>query len=143
MSSSNKRNNQLIRSIIGKKLMALIEAYPGKPWNWFEISCNPNITMDIIQANPDIPWDWHGISRNHNITMDIIQANPDKPWDWDGISRNPNLTMEFIQANIDKPWYWSVISGHNLNADYDKIEERINNRFLALKYRKQWWNNTS
>ena len=47
-----------------------------------DISCNPNITMDIIKDNPDKPWDWYYISYNPNITMDIIKDNPDKPWNW-------------------------------------------------------------
>ena len=53
---------------------------PDKPWNWYGISQNPNITWEIIQENPDKPWEWglNGISRNSNITCDIIQANPDK-----------------------------------------------------------------
>ena len=31
---------------------------------------------------------WYNISQNPNITMEIIENNPDKPWNWDCISRN-------------------------------------------------------
>ena len=69
-------------------LLILLRMFPDKPWNWYGISQNPNITWDIIVANPDKPWNRDGISQNPNITWDIIAANPDKPWNWYVISRN-------------------------------------------------------
>ena len=59
-------------------LWYLILKYHGKPWDWYWISCNPNITWNIIQANPTKPWNWYGISRNPNITLEFIEANLDK-----------------------------------------------------------------
>ena len=41
---------------------------PDKPWNWYNLSHNPNITWDIIRDNPDVKWDWNRISFNSNIT---------------------------------------------------------------------------
>ena len=38
--------------------MDIIEKYPNKPWNWYYISWNPNITMEIIEKYPDKPWNW-------------------------------------------------------------------------------------
>ena len=32
--------------------------------NWYCLSHNPNITMEIIENNLDKPWDWNGISYN-------------------------------------------------------------------------------
>ena len=43
--------------------------------------------MDIM-ANPDKPWSWYSISGNPNITFDMVVNNPDKPWDWYSMSRN-------------------------------------------------------
>ena len=42
--------------------------------------------MDIIRENPPnersaLPWDWYGISENINLTMEMIKNNPDKHWD--------------------------------------------------------------
>ena len=45
-------------------LWKLIQLYPDKPWDWFRISRNPNITWEIIENNPDKPWNWTRISRN-------------------------------------------------------------------------------
>ena len=63
------------------------------------ISCNP-ITWDIIKDNPDKPWDWAEISCNPNITWDIIKDNPDISWDWFWISYNPNINMKIIKENF-------------------------------------------
>ena len=95
---------------------------PDKPWNWYYISSNPNITPACINAHPDKPWNWLGISRNPNITPEFINANLDKPWDWMGLSSNPNLTLEFVKANPDKDWEWNNIFG-NPNTTPEDIEQ--------------------
>ncbi len=43
---------------------------------------------DLICDNPKKPWSWYGISQNPNITCDIVRNNPDKPWDWIKLSYN-------------------------------------------------------
>ena len=43
------------------------------------MSKNPNLTMDIIEKYPNKRWEWYELSRNPNITMDIIEKYPDKP----------------------------------------------------------------
>ena len=50
-----------------------------------------NMLMTILKFYPDKPWNWFDISRNTNLTMDMINNNPDKSWDWEAISRNPNI----------------------------------------------------
>ena len=142
----------------------IIQANPDKPWNWWAISMNPNITLDIIQANPDNPWDWScismnptitweiiqgnpdkpwvwwSISKNPSITWDIIQANPDKPWDWWGISANPNITLEIIQTNPDKPWYWHNISGNpSIYKPDAKFKADFERRWRASDTIKRCW----
>ena len=47
------------------------------------------ITMKDINDNPDKPWNWGNISMNPNITIKYIIDNPDKSWKWKLISRNP------------------------------------------------------
>jgi len=82
--------------------MEMIEKHLEKPWNWWYISYNPNITMEFIEKHPEKTWCWQEISQNPNITMEIIEKYPDKPWEWVYISSNPNITMEFIEKYIDK-----------------------------------------
>ena len=38
--------------------------------------------MDIVEANlSDKPWCWWRLSRNPNLTLKIIKDNMNKPWD--------------------------------------------------------------
>jgi hypothetical protein len=103
--------------------MDIVKKNPDKPWEWYCISMNPNITWDIIRDNPDKPWSWKGISSNPNITMDIVRDNPYKPWDWFVLRTNlnliwktdwycidPNITMDTINENPEKPWNWRALS---------------------------------
>ena len=69
-------------------LWDIVKANPDKPWNYYCLSRNPNITWDIVQANPDKPWNYEWLSINPNITWDIVKANPDKPWDYFDLSKN-------------------------------------------------------
>ena len=69
-------------------LVKLLDLYPDKPWYWWGLSQNPNITWAVVKNNPDKPWNWRGLSQNPNITWDIVEQNPDKPWDWCGLSQN-------------------------------------------------------
>jgi len=36
----------------------LITKYPNKLWYWYDITKNPNITMEIIEKYPNKPWNW-------------------------------------------------------------------------------------
>ena len=49
-------------------LEILLKLNPNKPWDWDELSLNPNITWEIIQQNKDKPWNWYWLSQNPNIT---------------------------------------------------------------------------
>jgi hypothetical protein len=40
--------------------MEFIEKHPEKPWDWWGISCNPNITMEMIEKHPVKPWECPG-----------------------------------------------------------------------------------
>ena len=97
--------------------METIEKKPDKPWNWRNISINPNLTIKFLEKNPDKPWNWYDISYNPNLTMETIEKYPDKPLDWGGISYNPNLTMETIEKYPDKPWDWGGISIAKFNKE--------------------------
>ncbi len=44
--------------------------------------------MNIIQKNLDKPWNWWNISLNPNITPQIVKDNPDEQWHWCNLSQN-------------------------------------------------------
>ena len=97
----------------------MIEKYIKLPWNWSQISRNPNLTMKMIEKYPNVSWDWSWVSCNPNISMKIIEENINsakkKPWNWNTVSWNPNLTAKFIEKYPDKPWNWESISYNEFN----------------------------
>ena len=117
------------------RFIELIEKYPDKPWDWFAISRNTNITMDYIDRHPDKPWNWWAISCNPNITIDYIDAHLDKPWNWNGISCNPNLTMDYIDTHPDKQWDWIAISAnkYNFSSKYDIIRYYHKRKYSSIE----------
>ena len=40
---------QQAKNIVMEKLIKLIEKYPNKPWNWYRISHNSNLTIEMIE----------------------------------------------------------------------------------------------
>jgi len=69
MVTKGKRIKQL-RETINKEwsqyFFKFIKDNPMQNWNWYYISWNPNITMEIIRDNPIQNWNLFGISNNQN-----------------------------------------------------------------------------
>jgi hypothetical protein len=82
------------------------EKYPNKPWDWYWLSRNPNVTLEWVEKYPDQLWDWFLLSLNSNVTMEMVEKYPDQPWNWYWLSCNPNVTMEIVEKYPDKPWNW-------------------------------------
>jgi len=59
-------------------LYILLQLYPDKSWDWYELSWNPNITWEMVCSNPDKPWNWCYLSKHPNITWEVVCSNPDK-----------------------------------------------------------------
>ena len=111
-----------------------MKANPDKPWGWYWLSKNPNITWGIVEANHDIPWNLRGVSMNQNITMDIVKANPYIPWDWKGLCENPNITMEIVQQNPDKPWNWIVLSLNTFKKEKEMFELKVRHQKFVQEH---------
>jgi hypothetical protein len=107
--------------------MEFIEKYSDKPWDWYYISQNSNITMNIIEKYPNKPWIWKYISMNPNITINFIEKYIDKPWNWEWISSNPIITTEFVEKYLDKPCDW-------LNNWIFDISQNLNINLYIVKY---------
>jgi hypothetical protein len=78
-----------------------VENYPEKPWNWFAISCNPNLTMEYLEKHPEKPWDWYRIAHITNLTMEFVEKHPDEDWNLYMISKNM-FTHRFKELKSEK-----------------------------------------
>ena len=106
----------------------LIEKYWGIPWNYEEISKNPNLTEDFvlkyiekfkydIDIDRDIKlisipclsikfiiehenlFDLYNISNRTCLTVDDVLTNHDIYWDWDILCKNPSFNIKELKVN--------------------------------------------
>ena len=82
------------------RLIDIVNKNSDKPWNWFRLSMNPNITFDHVLKFLDKPWNWYGLSIDPSITFDDVLSNPDKPWNWNLLSSKvikfPQMRIEYL-----------------------------------------------
>lgn len=122
------------------------------------LSANPNITEDFVKTNLDKPWSWFHLGRNKQIStefilnhgsipqwdglatrdFDLMLRMPEIEWDWPYASEI--VTPEFLLSHLklpqmthfneefrkDKffPWFWDRIS-YNKNITPEFIEKYI------------------
>ena len=129
----NCENNQLLK---------LLKKYPDKDWDWYNISANPNITINYVKNNIDKEWYFGLLSYNSNIinnskeSFDFVFNNLDKNWNWYLLSKH--LNIEYIKNNIEIPWNWTGIAeNENLNDEFvEKYIEYFSPQHFTLMTRK-------
>lgn len=107
-------------------LIKLLELFPDKPWDWKQISKNPNINMNFVRKHPEFPWDWNILGRNPNITCDFIKGFIDKPWNLVELSYNKNISTASTSKYTGGIGYfittWEDIPQQiNEQSDLDKL----------------------
>lgn len=104
---------------------------------WNPWSCRASVTCDIIEANMDRPWNWYWVTRNPNLTWEFVEKYKDKPWDWKYMIRLPIITYEIVCNN---PTRFSIqeflIENPNVTV---KILQKINSQYFGLL---PWFVNT-
>ena len=85
----------------GKKCITIADIENNDiDWDWYELSKNPNITIDFIKKHKDKKLEWYSLTTHHNITMKNITDNPSLPWrNHTSICYNPNITKDYILDN--------------------------------------------
>lgn len=89
-------------------------------WNYFNLSSNSHITIDIIKANPGKPWSFQGLSTNPNLTIEYFIENINKQWDFRDLSEHRIITLDIIKKYKDLPWDISKFS-RNINVDWETV----------------------
>lgn len=71
--------------------------------------------MKDVNAHPYIPWNWKDLSYNPNITMKDVLVHLDKPWNWQLISCNYFLRSPMLIVQmINKLKMFRVKHGHKM-----------------------------
>jgi hypothetical protein len=93
-------------------------------WNYFYLSENPNISINIVNSFLLKRWNWYDLAKNIDW-YDIIN-NPYIPWCFRSISQNDSITLDIIKSNPTFPteemtyppinynrghfrWFWDLI----------------------------------
>ena len=90
--------------------------------------------FDFVKNNPDKPWNWYALSGNPNITWDIVRDNPDKPWEWDALSRNEMVYQKkcWAVAVIENRWLEKMYAP---TSNY--VNTTLKDHFENLKIKQQ------
>ena len=113
----------------GNALTFLLNKYPNKNWDWFELSKNPNITKEYIDNNLHFPWNWNlGVSSNRNVDIEFIEKHKDKKWNWLFLSSHIKLNQKSLIKYKDKLNFCKLSLNPNLSLD------------LVINNPKLYWN---
>jgi hypothetical protein len=99
--------------------------HPNMKWNYFILSHNECVTMDIVNKYSDKPWDLNILIQNKNITWDIIKNNPQYEWNYYYFSYNPNMTWKIAIENPNIVWDYSRLTYLD-DVDWNVIENNLN-----------------
>lgn len=74
--------------------------------DWWEISCNGDLTDDFIIHYADY-LEWSTLCNHQILNKKIIKMFPERV-DWEAISRYDNLTIDFIREYKDYVDWWEI-----------------------------------
>lgn len=120
------------------ELIKILEAFPGKDWDWEELSGNPNITESYIKKNLDRPWDWEELAYNPNIHTRFIIEYGGKYRFNHAITANPNITLVDALKFPIKLVYWQHLL-KNPNVPLDHIEQVLLEKNGDGSLIRPWW----
>lgn len=66
-----------------------------EPFYMFDISENPNVSLEFIVTHPQFVWCWDKLSANSRFTLKQIMKYNWLPWKWNDLLCNPNMTTKF------------------------------------------------
>lgn len=58
----------------------------------------------------DKTWNWFAVSSNPNITLNIVNTPAKKYLKWNAFLSNPNITLEFMGECLDSKFAWFPLS---------------------------------
>lgn len=116
------------------------------PWNWSQLSLNPNITIDFVKQNLYKSWNWDHLSVILPI-RDILD-NLDLPWNFEYVSQNKSVTQDDLIEYSALPWDFAVLSEHidvnfvyanpDLPWNFKALSHRMNLNFIQDNPNKNW-----
>jgi dUTP pyrophosphatase len=83
--------------------------------NMLELSCHPDLTLDVLLEYKNSPWSFHTLHEHPNFTFSWVEHFPEKFWDWNALSSK--VDIETLKRNPNMYWNWRLIT--------DKTDYRV------------------
>jgi len=89
-------------------LKTLVYMYPNHPWDWYNMSKNPNLDHEMYAKNMDKQWSRYNLLGNSSFKVDIGCLSGKK--DISIMSRNKGIEWDTVQDHINEDWNWFDLS---------------------------------
>lgn len=128
MTEVRLENKEIFISMIAMSKSDITFEYIDKyiDWDWFWLTCNPYLTLDIIKKYIDRPWDWGYLSDLKIVTPEFVSTYPNKSWNWRWLSNSPEI-IPVVNDHPDWNWDWKQLS-KNKNAEFICSDKLIRKR---------------
>jgi hypothetical protein len=80
-------------------IMALLELYPNKDWEYKELCQREDIPLDYIKNNTK--FQLSKLALRKDVDWNFIVNHPEIKWESEDIACNPNLTIDIIRDNLN------------------------------------------
>jgi hypothetical protein len=101
--------------------LEIVDRHKDWPWDWGEISANPNMTDEfLLKYLPDNKdWDWESLSTGHCISTQFVISRPDLPWEYGHDYTEFDFSVEYIAAHPNIVFnYDYLVTLSNEHFDY-------------------------
>ena len=97
----------------------ILSMYAPIRFKWYSVTSNPGITMQDIMDHPEYPWDPYAICENPNLSIQMILDTPVERWNgrWDVISCNPGITIVDVLLHPELNWNWNYVLANEFTLD--------------------------
>ena len=85
-----------------------IEKYIDKPWNWYTISSNVNLSLRFIEKHCR-RISFYALHNNVNLTLEFVDKYINKHWAFRDLSKHPCMTLEFVLKHPSKDWHYKYL----------------------------------
>lgn len=87
------------QSKVTNHLMTLLQLLPDKPWNYRDLSINPNLRVAYVIATPTLDWDYELLSSNECVSVADLSNHRLFTFDHRGLRSNPNVDPRLLLCN--------------------------------------------
>ena len=93
--------NDFYKNQFSNEFFNMIETHSNYNWNWWELSKNHNISMDIIENNPTMNWYHLYVKNNPNVDI-MFYINKFNRFSWRALFNSERMSMHLFKWFLEK-----------------------------------------